>query len=125
MKLAQLLDDRGWKPADLASRMPGVSRQLVARWAQKGEGARVPNGVYMCWLMEIFGVRPAELVGTVIPEGTGTTLAGSVANEQAVNDLRQQLAYLEGMIGDLRADIDHRVAAVEWEQAQTTRAVES
>ena len=111
VKLRQALDEKGWKAPDLARAMPGVGRQMVSRWLK----GRIPNGIYMSWLLMLFDLRPEDLVGS-LPASEGSKLSKDRGQKAPLDlpeasDARRLLEALEELMGDFRRHLANQAAA--------------
>lgn len=89
-KLVSLLAEREWSQADLSRRL-GLHPEIVRRWLDP-EDPQIPNGVYACWVMQVFEVTPTDMVGELPPQ---RDLAALAAQDE---DLLAELKVLERKI---------------------------
>ena len=80
--LKALASAQGFTPYTLAKSMGLHPSMVDSWWPSEGKedaekAGRVPNGVYTCWIMQILGVGPVQLVGRFSPKGDEGLLEGS------------------------------------------------
>jgi transcriptional regulator with XRE-family HTH domain len=62
VKLEDALAARKVSRPELA-RLMGVSDDMVTRWLTAGPKGRIPNGIYLGWLLQLLRLPPEDLVG--------------------------------------------------------------